>query len=155
MKIAIGSDHGGFEAKEYLKKYMDKKDIIYEDFGTFSKDSCDYPDFGDKVGAAVGYYGFDRAVLICTTGIGMSITANKHMGVRSALCHNIDSVRYARLHNNANVLVFGSKYVKKRSSKKMLETFLKTEFEGGRHEERLRKIRYLEKLLHWGKGVIY
>ncbi|MBL7100594.1 MAG: ribose 5-phosphate isomerase B [Nanoarchaeota archaeon] len=147
MKVAIGSDHGGFELKEYLKKYMDKKGVDYKDFGTFSDESCDYPDFGQKVGAAVRFYGFERGVLICTTGIGMSITVNKYKKIRAALCHNLDSVKYSRLHNDSNVLVLGSKYVKKKLAGKMLNVFLETEFEAGRHEKRINKIGFLETLL--------
>ena len=147
MRLAIGSDHGGFELKEHLKEYLEKKGIEYKDFGTYSKDSCDYPDFGMRVGLAVGYSKYDKGILICTTGIGMSLTANKYKHVRAALCHNVDSARYSRLHNDANVIVFGAKYVKKRKAKKMLDVFLKTEFEGGRHERRVNKIGTLEKLL--------
>jgi len=144
MKIALGSDHGGFELKGHLKKYLDKKKIEYEDFGTFSKDSCDYPDFGSKVGAAVGYGDFEKGLLICTTGIGMSITANKYYGVRAALCHNVDSAKYSRMHNDSNLLVLGAKYVKKGLAKKILKAFLETDFEAGRHERRVNKIKSIE-----------
>lgn len=144
MRIAIGSDHGGFELKEYLKKYLDKKGIEYKDFGTFSTKSCDYPDFGSKVGSAVGYGDFEKGLLICTTGIGMSIVANKYYGVRAALCHNVDSAKYSRMHNDANILVLGAKYVKKGLAKKILKAFLETDFEAGRHERRVNKIRNIE-----------
>ena len=144
MIIAIGSDHGGFELKEYLKKYLDKKGVKYKDFGTFSTESCDYPDFGSKVGAAVGYGDFEKGLLICTTGIGMSIVANKYCGVRAALCYNVDSAKYSRGHNDSNILVLGAKYVKKGLAKKILAAFLETDFEAGRHERRVNKIRNIE-----------
>lgn len=144
MRIALGSDHGGFELKEHLKKYLDKENIVYKDFGTFSKESCDYPDFGKEVGSAVGYGDFEKGLLICTTGIGMSIVANKYYGVRAALCHNVDSAKYSRMHNDANILVLGAKYVGKRLAKKILKVFLETDFEAGRHEKRVNKIKNIE-----------
>ena len=144
MKLAIGSDHGGFELKEYLKKYLDKEGVEYKDFGTFSKGRCDYPDFAKEVGAKVAYGDFERGLLICTTGVGMSITANKYYGARAALCHNVDGAKFSRLHNDANILCLGAKYVRKRLAKKILKTFLETEFEGGRHERRLKKIQSIE-----------
>lgn len=144
MKIAIGSDHGGFELKEYLKKYLDKKNIRYKDFGTLSKESCDYPDFGEKVGAAVAYGDFEKGLLVCKTGIGMSIVANKFYGARAALCHNVNSAKFSRLHNDANILVMGAKYVKKGLAKKILDNFLNTSFEAGRYEDRIKKIQRIE-----------
>ena len=147
MKVAIGSDHGGFGLKEYLKKHLDKEGVEYKDFGTFSEKSCDYPDFGAKVGEAVSQHGFNRGVLICTTGIGMSITANKFKNVRAALCYNVDTAKLCRLHNDANVLVLGAKYVKKGLAKKILKAFLETDFEAGRHEKRVNKIKSIENCL--------
>lgn len=144
MKIAIGSDHGGFELKEYLKKYLDNQSIECKDFGTFSKEICDYPDFGEKVGAAVAYGDFEKGLLICKTGIGMSIVANKFYGARAALCHNVNSAKFSRLHNDANILVMGAKYVKKGLAKKILKTFLETDFEAGKHGHRLKKIQRIE-----------
>jgi len=145
MKIAIGSDHGGFELKEYLKKYMEKKNIDYKDFGTFSKESCDYPTFSTWVSSAVRTAEFDKGILICTSGIGMSIAANKIENIRAALCYNKDAAKFARLHNDANILVLGAKYVKKGSAKKILDVFLDTKFEGGRHKKRIASISSLEK----------
>lgn len=144
MGIALGSDHGGFELKEYLKKYLDKKCVDYKDFGTFSKESCDYPDFGSKVSVEVGNGSFENGLLICTTGIGMSIVANKYHGIRAALCYNVDAAKFSRLHNDANVLVLGAKYVKKGLAKKILNAFLETSFEAGRHERRVDKIKSIE-----------
>ncbi|MBU4503047.1 MAG: ribose 5-phosphate isomerase B [Nanoarchaeota archaeon] len=144
MKIALGSDHGGYDLKEYLKKYLDEEGIEYGDVGTFSKDSCDYPDFGEKVAMKVSYWGYDYGLLVCTTGQGMAMTANKVGGIRAALCYKVDMAKMSRLHNNANVIVFGAKYTRKGLAKKILKTFLETEFEGGRHEKRVDKIKCIE-----------
>lgn len=147
MKIIIGSDHGGFELKEYLKNYLIQKGIKYKDAGTVSNKSCDYPDFAKIVGVEVGKGNFEKGVLICTTGIGMSITANKFKNVRAALCYNVDASKFSRLHNDANVLVLGAKYVGKGLAGKILKAFLKTDFDAGRHEKRVNKIKDIEKSL--------
>ena len=144
MKIAIGSDHRGFELKEYLKKYLDKEGVKYKDFGTFSKASCDYPDFGGKVGSAISSGDYDRGLLICTSGVGMSIVANKYKNVRAALCYTVNAAKFSRRHNDANVLCLGFKDVKKGLAKKILKTFLETDFEAGRHERRVKKISDIE-----------
>lgn len=146
MKLAIGSDHGGVELKEYLKKYLDKKGDIdhITDFGTFSKESCDYPDFAEKVSVKLSYGDFDKGLLICTSGHGMCITANKFYDVRAVNCRSVDDAKFARLHNDANILCLGAKYVRKGLAKKILKTFLETDFEAGRHKKRLDKIQKLE-----------
>lgn len=146
MKLAIGSDHGGFELKEYLKKYLDKQGGIEHimDFGTFSKESCDYPDFAAKVGAEVAYGEFDRGLLICTSGHGMCIAANKFYGSRAVNCRSVSDAKFSRLHNDANILCLGAKYVKRGLAKKILKTFLEIDFEAGRHKRRVDKIKKLE-----------
>ena len=103
MKLALGSDHGGFRLKEAVKEYLEKVKIEYEDFGTYSEDSVDYPDFAQKVAEAVAAGLFDRGILICGTGIGISIAANKVPGIRAALCHDVFSARASREHNDANI----------------------------------------------------
>ncbi len=149
MRIAIGSDHGGFELKEYLKKYLDKKGIKYKDLGTFSTKSCDYPDFGSKVGAAVGYGDFEKGLLICTTGIGMSIVANKIKGIRASLCHDVFSARYAREHNDANILTLGGRVIDSGLAKEIVKVWLNTDFSGEeRHLKRLNKIKQEENKIY-------
>ena len=140
MKIGIGSDHGGFDLKEQVKEYL--KSLNYEvlDCGCFSKDSCDYPLFAKEVAEKVANKNLDYGILICTTGIGMSITANRYPGVRAALVSNEDMCKMTRMHNNANVLVMGAKYTTIEDAKKYVDVFFNTEFEGGRHERRINLI---------------
>lgn len=140
MKIAIGADHGGYQLKNSLAKSLEDAGFEVEDFGTNSPDSVDYPDFAKKVGAAVASGECGRGILICTTGIGISISANKIAGIRAALCHSVDGAKYSRLHNDANVLCMGAKYVGKKLAFEMAKTFLSTDFEGGRHARRVGKI---------------
>ena len=140
MRIGIGSDHGGFDLKEQVKEYL--KSLNYEvlDCGCFSKDSCDYPLFAKEVAEKVANKNLDYGILICTTGIGMSITANRYPGVRAALVSNEDMCKMTRMHNNANVLVMGAKYTTIEDAKKYVDVFFNTEFEGGRHERRINLI---------------
>jgi ribose 5-phosphate isomerase B len=145
MKIAIGTDHGGYELKESLKSYLAKKNHQVVDCGTNSNQSVDYPDFGLAVGDMVAQKEVKRGILICTTGIGQSIVANKIPGVRAALCLNEDQAKYSRLHNDANVIVFAAKYSSGEDAVKMLDIWLSTSFEGGRHERRVEKISEIEK----------
>lgn len=140
MKLGIGSDHGGFDLKEQVKAYLISLGHEVIDCGCFSKDSCDYPVFAHKVASGVADGSFDSGVLICTTGIGMSMTANRHPNVRAALVTNEDMCKMTRLHNNANVLVMGAKYTTIESAKRYVDIFLNTEFEGGRHERRVNLI---------------
>jgi ribose 5-phosphate isomerase B len=141
VKLAIGADHGGFELKQEVIKYLQTvKTVEVSDFGAASKDSVDYPDYGKKVSEAVSNKAADRGILICGTGIGMSIVANRYPKVRAALCHDHFTARMSRLHNDANVLVMGERVIGKGVALEIVKTWLETEFEGGRHQLRLDKI---------------
>jgi len=145
MKLVIGSDHGGWELKEEIIKYLKTiKDIELVDYGTVGTDPVDYPDFGKKVAQAVSGKHADRGILICGTGIGMSIVANRYPGVRAALCHDHFTAQMSRLHNDANVLVMGERVVGKGVAMEILKAWLETKFEAGRHQKRLDKIQEIE-----------
>lgn len=144
MKLAIGSDHGGFRLKEAIKTYLLVHDYEVTDFGTESEDSCDYPDFALPVAEAVAKGEYDRGILICGTGIGIGIVANKVKGVRAALCHDTFSAEACRNHNDANILTMGERIVGEGLALKIVETFLNSDFEGGRHQRRVDKIKALE-----------
>ncbi len=144
MKIAIGCDHAGVELKGDLVKLMEAMGEKVVDFGTNDSKSVDYPDFGDKVSSAVSAGEVERGVLICGTGIGMSIVANKFRNVRAALCSEPFSARMSRLHNDSNILVIGGRVVGKALALEITKVWLETPFEGGRHEQRLKKISLIE-----------
>ena len=145
MKIAIGSDHGGFKFKSQLIPFLKKKGHTVKDFGTYSDMSCDYPFFAYKVAKAVSSKKYSRGILICKSGIGNSIVANKVKGIRAALCFNILAAKLSRLHNDANILVLGVKFVNINRAKKIIDVWLKTDFQGGRHLRRVRQIERIEK----------
>ena len=145
MKIAIGSDHAGYEMKEKIKSLLEEKGLTYQDLGTDSDESVDYPDFAYKVSHGVAEGKFDRGILICGTGIGMSIAANKIDGVRAALCHNVFSARATRNHNNSNVLTIGSRVIGINLAEEIVKTWLGADYDGGRHERRVGKIRDIER----------
>ncbi len=138
MKIAIGADHAGFEYKEALSSFL--KDYDIEDFGTYSSDSVDYPDFAHPVSSAVENKEFDLGILICGSGNGIAITANKHQGIRAAICWNTELASLARKHNNANILCLPARFISIKEAQEITTTFLNTEFEGGRHQNRVNKI---------------
>lgn len=140
MKIAIGADHGGFQAKEALISYLQSKGFDVKDLGTNSEASVDYPDFAQKVCQEILNAQADLGVLICGTGIGISIAANRFKGIRAALLYSDDVARLAKLHNNANIAVFGGRTMSVQEMKQRLNIFLNTEFEGGRHIRRLEKL---------------
>ena len=141
MKLAIGCDHGGFELKEEILKYIKTlTNVEVADFGVANKDSVDYPDYGAKVAEAVTNGTADRGILICGTGIGMSIMANRFPKVRAALCHDHFTAQMSREHNDANVLVMGERVIGKGVALELVKTWLETEFSGGRHQLRLDKI---------------
>jgi len=140
MKINIGSDHAGFLYKESLIKYLEEQGHELQDFGTHSEDSVDYPDFAHPVSKEVNDTENAVGILICGSGNGVNITANKYSGVRSALCWNEEISEMARLHNNANVCSIPARFIDLDTAKKIVDTFLSTEFEGGRHERRVGKI---------------
>ncbi len=144
MKIAIGSDHAGFELKTYLKSILEKEKQTIVDVGAGSEDSVDYPDFGIQVARLVSEGQVDRGVLICGTGVGMSITANKVRGVRAALVHDLFTAIQSRRHVDANVLVLGGRVIGKGLAAEMLKVWLAEPFEGGRHALRLEKLYKLE-----------
>lgn len=144
-KIAIGSDHGGFELKEEIKNFLLKEGYEVKDFGTNSNSSCDYPDYAIPVAEAVAAKEFEFGILICGTGIGIGIAANKVPGVRAALCSDTFSAHATREHNNANILTLGQRVVGPGLALDIVKTFLNTEFEGGRHQNRIDKIAEIEK----------
>lgn len=137
LKIAVGADHAGFELKGKIVEYLKSNGFDYKDFGTFSKDSCDYPEFAQKVANEVSNGNFDRGILICGSGIGMSIAANKVKGIRAALCWNISTATSSRTHNNSNVLCLAQRQLDSELAIEMVDIWLKTEFEGGRHKARV------------------
>lgn len=140
MKIAIGSDHAGYEYKTRIIQYLTDQGIEIKDFGTLSTESVDFPDFAHPTAAAVENAEVDFGILICGSGQGVNMTANKHQGVRSALCWNTDIARLTRQHNNANIIALPARFVAYEYAIEMIEVFLKTPFEGGRHEKRVEKI---------------
>lgn len=147
MKIAIGSDHAGFELKSEIIVLLKEMGMECIDFGTKGPQSVDYPDFGEKVSKAVSKGEVDRGVLICGTGIGMSIVANKFPNVRASLCNDLFTAKMSRLHNDANILVIGGRIVGKDLAKEIVRVWFSTDFEGGRHLIRLEKINKIEKRL--------
>lgn len=144
MKIALGADHGGFRLKEHLRVRLTEEGHQVVDQGTQSEESTDYPDYARLVAESVARGEVDRGILVCTTGVGMSIAANKVHGVRAALGFNDEEVRLTRQHNNVNVLALGQKFVSEEAADQMVQTFLTTDFEGGRHERRVGKITAME-----------
>ncbi|MDX2267939.1 MAG: ribose 5-phosphate isomerase B [Bryobacter sp.] len=144
MRIAIGSDHAGFLLKERLRDRLRAQGYEVEDVGTTSTDSVDYPDFAEKVSEAVVEGKAEKGILVCSSGVGMSIAANKINGIRAALGTSEEEVGYVRRHNDANILAIGAKYTEAEVAEKMSDVFLNTEFEGGRHARRVEKIRLLE-----------
>ncbi|SUY46669.1 ribose-5-phosphate isomerase B [Clostridium putrefaciens] len=144
MKIAIGSDHGGFKLKGEVIKHLKEKQIEVVDFGTYSEDSCDYPDVAEKVAEEVVMKNFEFGILICGTGIGISISANKVAGIRAALCCDTFSAHATREHNNANILALGERVVGVGLALDIVDTFLNAKFQGGRHQNRIDKISHIE-----------
>jgi ribose 5-phosphate isomerase B len=147
MTIAIGCDHAGVELKNELLSLLNNLRIQYIDYGTDSPESVDYPDFGEKVSDAVSSGKIESGILICGTGIGMSIVANKFPGVRASLCNDLFTAKMSRLHNDANILVIGGRIVGKDLAKEIVKTWVSTPFEGNRHCRRLDKITKIEERL--------
>lgn len=144
MKVAIGSDHAGFKLKEQLKAFLNQKGFEVLDKGCQSEESCDYPDFGEAVALEVANNNCDFGCIICGTGIGISIAANKIPGIRAALCISKEMAHYAKAHNNANIIAIGARINLFDPPEEILETFIKSNFEGGRHEKRINKINNIE-----------
>ena len=144
MKIAVACDHGGLVLKNVLLRYLAQNGYATVDFGTDCTDSCDYPDFALPAAEAVASGECERGILVCSTGIGISIAANKVPSIRCAHCHDTYSAKYTRLHNDANMLAFGQKIIGEGLMLEIVETFLNTPFEGGRHQRRVDKISAIE-----------
>lgn len=140
MKIAIGNDHAGFRLKEKLVEHLTQKGFEVQDFGTHSEESVDYPDLAHPVAEAVETGKVDFGILLCGSGNGISMTANKYPGIRSALCWNEEVARLARMHNDANILALPARFLEEDEAKKITDIFLAEKFEGGRHERRVEKI---------------
>ncbi|ABS40202.1 ribose 5-phosphate isomerase B [Clostridium botulinum] len=145
MKIALGSDHAGLPLKNEIIKHLEGKGIEIKDFGTYTEESCDYPDYAQKVAEKVVAKEFDFGILVCGTGIGISIAANKVKGVRAALCSDTFSAHACREHNNANILALGQRVVGVGLALDIVDNFLNAEFQGGRHENRINKMMGIEK----------
>ena len=139
-KICIASDHAGFQLKELVKNYLISKNVSVIDLGPSNENSVDYPDFAKKVSRRVKLKKSDLGILVCGSGTGMAISANKIRGIRAAVCYNLKSTRLSRLHNDANIIALGSRLTSKKMSLKLVSTFVQTKFEGGRHLRRVKKI---------------
>ena len=142
--IAIACDHGGFKLKLAIEKYFEENKITYRDFGTYDEHSCDYADYAKKVALSVKEGDSQFGILVCGTGIGMSLAANKVKGIRAAVCSDHFSAKYTRLHNDANVLCLGQRVVGEGLALELVDLFLNTKFEGGRHAQRIAKIAEIE-----------
>ena len=144
LKIAVGSDHGGFNLKKIIIEHLKEKGIDYEDLGCFTPDSVDYPDIAFPLAKRVAKGEFDRGIIICGTGIGVSIVANKVPGIRAAVCSDCFSAKASREHNDANILTLGERAIGPGLAKEILDVWLEAEFQGGRHETRVNKIKIIE-----------
>ena len=139
-KIFISSDHAGFKLKESIKMYLSKKKLSFQDLGPHNDDKVDYPDYAHKVAKKVKVNKNNVGILVCGSGTGMNIAANKHKNIRAAQCFNLKSTKLSRLHNDANIITLGSRVLSKKNALNYVGVFLKTRFEGGRHSKRIRKI---------------
>lgn len=146
--VVIGSDHGGFRLKEKIKKFLGDKGYQVKDVGCFNRESCDYPLYAYEAAKEVSLGNFSKGILICKSGIGNSMVANKLPRVRAALCYNLKAAKLSRQHNDANVLVLGALFVNEALAKRMTSLWLKTEFEGGRHLRRTEQIKKIEDKIH-------
>lgn len=144
MKIAVGSDHGGYNLKEEIKSWLEEKGHSLVDFGTYSRESCDYPGIAQAVARSVAAGEAERGIIICGTGIGVSIAANKVSGVRAALCHDTFSARASREHNDANILTMGERVIGPGLARDIVEIWLSTDFQGGRHQRRVDQVMAIE-----------
>lgn len=143
--LAIGSDHGGFELKNHIIKHLEERGVSYRDFGCYDENSVDYPDIAKAVGEAVAGGEYDCGILICGTGIGISIAANKVPGIRAALCADVYSAQMTKRHNNANIICLGGRVVGRELACMIVDAWLDAEFEGGRHQNRIDKIHQMER----------
>ena len=140
MKIAVASDHAGFERKQAVLEYLQEQGIEYKDFGAFSTESSDYPDFAHPLADAISKGEFDEGITLCGSGNGINMTANKHQGIRSAICWLPEIAKLARLHNDANICALPARYITDKEAIEIVKAFLSTGFEGGRHMNRINKI---------------
>jgi ribose 5-phosphate isomerase B len=140
MKLALASDHAGFNLKEHIKEYLTKKGYQITDFGSYSDESSDYPDFAHPFASAIVRGEFELGISMCGSGNGINITANKHAGIRSALCWEVEIAELARQHNDANVCALPARFISAEKAEKIVDSFLNTKFEGGRHKRRIDKI---------------
>ena len=147
MKVALSSDHRGYKLKGSLKKFLEERKMEFLDVGTFSADSVDYPDFAMLAAEKVSRGDYDRGILICGSGIGMCIVANKFPGVRAAVCHDVSAAEMSRKHNDSNMLGLGADVLNEELARKILHVWLETKFEGGRHLRRIQKISEIESRL--------
>ena len=139
-KIFISSDHAGFKLKEYIKIYLSKKKVSFQDLGPHNSNKVDYPDYAHKLAKKVKISKKNVGILICGSGTGMNIAANKHKKIRAAACYSIKSTKLSRMHNNANIITLGSRLISRKNALLFINTFLKTKFDGGRHQKRINKI---------------
>ena len=139
-KIFISSDHAGFKLKESIKMYLSKKKLSFQDLGPHNDDKVDYPDYAHKVAKKVKINKNNVGILVCGSGTGMNIAANKHKNIRAAQCFNLKSTKLSRLHNDANIITLGSRLLKKKNALDCIRVFINTKFEGGRHKKRIKKI---------------
>ncbi|GJL78177.1 MAG: ribose 5-phosphate isomerase B [Nitrospinaceae bacterium] len=146
-KIAIASDHAGFELKESIAAYLHQKGVQFEDFGPVNSDRVDYPDYGTQVAQAILENKVDRGIVICGTGVGMSIVVNRFPGIRGTLCSDLYTAKMCREHNDSNILIMGGRVIGKGLAQEIVTTWLETRFEGGRHQKRLDKIEEIDKTL--------
>lgn len=138
--IGLGSDHGGFALKQEIKKWLDENAIAYKDYGTYSEESCDYPVYAGEVCRAIQSGACEMGILVCGTGVGISMAANKHRGIRAALCADYFSAKYTRLHNDANVICLGGRTIGPGLAIELVDVFLHTGFEGGKHARRVQQV---------------
>ena len=150
--ILIASDHAGFALKEKIKPYLEKNGFSIQDLGAYSRERCDYPKFAARLAGLISKGAYKRGILICKTGIGNSIIANRFPGVRAALCYNVSASILSRQHNDSNVLVLGSRFVNEKLAKRIIKAWLNTEFMAGRHSRRLSQIKAIEKKIR-GKKI--
>ena len=153
MRIALAADHGGYKLKEEIKNFLKEEKINYEDFGTYNDKPTDYPHWGGKVAQAVAEQKFDRGILICGTGLGMTILANKFPGIRATPCYDIFAARLSRRHNNSNILVLGGRVTGIDLAKEITREWLTTDFDGERHLRRINELRQIEKK-YFKEGLI-
>lgn len=149
--ISIASDHAGFSLKEKIRPYLEKQNFRVKDLGTYSPERCDYPHFASLLAQAISQRKYSRGILICKTGIGSAIVANRFSGVRASLCYNVKAARLSRQHNDSNVLVLGSIFVNAGLAKRIIRAWLNTEFSGGRHQRRLSQIQKIERQVRCNK----